>query len=104
MRKARPAWVQDWLDRHRSPLSFWLHIVGIPLVVAAVVTAGVQLHLWAWDAWYLPVLLFLIGYGLQALGHMHEGNDMGEIIVVKRWLGLPYVAVSPRYEERRGTT
>ena len=41
----RPPWLQNWLERHRSPLSFWLHMIGIPLAVAAVILAGYQLVL-----------------------------------------------------------
>ncbi len=95
------AWIQDWLARHQSPLSFWLHVIGIPLTIAAVILAGVQLHLSLWSVWYLPVLLLVVGYALQYVGHIHEGNDMGEIILVKRLLGMPYVAVSPRYANRQ---
>jgi hypothetical protein len=33
---------------------------------------------------------------LQFLGHAVEGNDAGEVVALKRWLGLPYVAIAPR--------
>ena len=29
-----------------------------------------------------------------------EGNDVGEIIPIKKLLGLPYVAVAPKYAEK----
>ena len=96
----RPGWLQNWLTRHRSPLSFWLHVVGIPLAIAALLLAGWQLYRGQWGLWYRPVLLLAGGYLLQFLGHRHEGNDMGEVILIKRWLGRPYTAVSPRYAER----
>ena len=48
---------------------------------------------------YWPLLV--IGYALQYVGHRHEGNDMGEIVLLKRLLGRPYVAVSPRYHKRQ---
>jgi hypothetical protein len=41
--------------------------------------------------------LLVAGYLLQWIGHRIEGNDMGELILVRRWLGRPYVAVSPKY-------
>ncbi len=72
-------------------------MVGIPLTLFALVLAGYQLALWRWDLWWRPALLLGIGYCLQFLGHLHEGNDMGEVVLVKRLLGRPYVAVSPRY-------
>ncbi len=42
------------------------------------------------------------GYVLQWIGHMIEGNDVGEWILVKKMLGRDYVAVSPRYKRREG--
>ncbi len=92
-----PAWLRNWLQRHQHPVSRGLHYVGIPLTIAALVVAGVQLYLWRWDLWWRPVVLLAAGYGLQWLGHRLEGNDMGEAILVKRLLGRPYVAVSRRY-------
>jgi hypothetical protein len=72
-------------------------MIGIPLTLFALALAGYQLVLWRWDLWWRPALLLGIGYGLQFLGHLHEGNDMGEVVLIKRLLGRPYVAVSPRY-------
>lgn len=90
-------WLENWRQRHQHPVSFWLHMLGIPLTLAALVLALVQLAAWQWPLWYRPAALLLAGYALQWAGHRIEGNDMGEVIVVKRWLGRPYVAVSPRY-------
>jgi hypothetical protein len=99
MRSKRPVWLQNWLERHQSAVSFWLHIVGIPLTIAAVLLAGYQLVLWRWDLWWRPAALLAAGYFLQFLGHLHEGNDMGEVVFFKRALGRPYVAISPRYDK-----
>lgn len=92
-----PAWLARWLERHRHPASFRLHLIGIPLTLAAVVIALVQLKLGRWDLWWRPVVLLALGYALQWLGHRLEGNDMGEMILLKRLRRRPYVAVSPRY-------
>jgi hypothetical protein len=99
--RRRPVWLANWLERHQSRLSFWLHMVGIPLAILAVVLAGVQLYYWRWDLWWRPVVLLAVGYTLQYAGHRYEGNDMGEVILLKRLLGRPYVAVSPRHQDRR---
>jgi hypothetical protein len=77
----------------------WLHGIGIPLAVLAIVLAGIQLYRWRWDLWWRPVLLLVVGYALQYVGHRHEGNDMGEVVLLKRLLRRPYVAVSPRYHK-----
>ncbi|MEW6252145.1 MAG: Mpo1-like protein [Planctomycetota bacterium] len=96
-----PGWLRNWLDRHQHPVSRWLHYLGIPLTVAAVALAGVQLAQWRWDLWWRPAVLLLVGYALQWAGHVVEGNDMGEVILVKRLLGRPYVAVAPERRPRR---
>ncbi len=78
-------------------MSRGLHYVGIPLAVAAVGLALVQLAQWRWDLWWRPAVLLVGGYVLQYIGHRLEGNDMGEVVLAKKLLGRPYVAVSPRY-------
>jgi len=92
-----PGWLKNWIERHQHPVSFWLHVVGIPMTIACVPLALVQLSRDQWDLWWRPVALLVGGYLLQWIGHVIEGNDMGEVILVKRLLGRPYVAVSPRY-------
>ncbi|NOT02562.1 MAG: DUF962 domain-containing protein [Phycisphaerales bacterium] len=87
----------NWLDRHRHPASRTLHAIGIPLLVAALVVGVRQLADSRWDLWWRPLVLLAVSYLLQWVGHRIEGNDMGEIILVKKWLGRPYVAVAPRY-------
>ena len=93
----RPTWLTNWLSRHQHPVSFWLHMLGIPMTIACIPLALVQLSQDRWDLWWRPVALLASGYFLQWLGHRIEGNDMGEVILIKKALGKPYVAVSPRY-------
>ncbi len=92
-----PSWLRSWFDRHRHPVSLALHLIGIPLTIAAVAVGGVQAVQGHWSLWWRPVALLVGGYLLQWIGHRVEGNDMGEVILVKRWLGRPYTAVSPRW-------
>jgi len=72
-------------------------MIGIPLAVGGLILGGVQLLQWRWDLWWRPIGLIVVGYILQWFGHRIEGNDVGEIILFKKMLGLPYVAVSPKY-------
>jgi len=92
-----PGWLREWLKRHQHPISFALHMIGIPMTVLAVVPVLIDVtsvSMWTWTT-----ILFLGGYALQFLGHAIEGNDAGETILVKKWLGMPYTAVAPRWQE-----
>ena len=92
-------WTHDWLQRHRHPACRALHAVGIPLLVAALALAAVQLWQWRWDLWWRPAGLIVVSYLLQWWGHRIEGNDLGEVVLVKKLLGRPFVAVAPRYRD-----
>jgi hypothetical protein len=91
------AWWNRYLERHQHPASRVLHLIGVPMLPIAGVLAVVQLAQWRWDLWWRPVGLLVLSYFLQWIGHRIEGNDLGEVVFIKRLLGLPYVAVSPRY-------
>ena len=86
--------LKNWLERHRHPFNFWIHLLGIPLAVAGVVL----LFALPWEQWYWGVAAFVLGYVLQYVGHCVEGNDLGEWAGIKRLLGLPYVSISPRWQ------
>lgn len=85
--------LRSWLDRHQHPFNLGIHMLGIPFAVLGV---GLLFVL----PWYWGAGAFILGYLLQYIGHQVEGNDVGEWILVKRLLGLPYVAVAPRYAKR----
>ena len=89
-----PDWLANWRSRHRHPASLTLHAIGIPLTIWAVVLAGFQLADWRWDLWWRPAGLLAAGYLLQWIGHRVEGNDMGKVILIKKTLGRPYIAVA----------
>jgi hypothetical protein len=82
--------LRNWRQRHRNPFNFWIHLIGIPLAVAGVVLLFLV-------PWYWGVAAFVLGYLLQYIGHLVEGNDVGEWAAIKRLFGLPYVSISPHY-------
>lgn len=96
IRRALRRWRDHWLQRHRHPFNFWIHMIGIPV---ALLGTPLLLALLPWDQWYWGATAFVGGYLLQWLGHLVEGNDLGEWAGIKRLLGLPYVAISPRWQE-----
>jgi hypothetical protein len=81
----------NWLTRHQNPFNYRIHLLGIPL-------AGAGLVLLFLAPWYWGAGALVLGYGLQWLGHRVEGNDVGELIPVKRLLGLPVVPIAPQYQ------
>lgn len=82
----------NWLSRHRNGFNFAIHMVGIPLSLL------VAPALWFLAPWTWGLAAFLGGYLLQWIGHRVEGNDVGEFIPIKRWLGLPVVAIAPQFQ------
>jgi hypothetical protein len=83
--------LEGWRLRHQLPFNFWIHLIGIPL---ALLVAPVLLFFFDW---YWAAGAFALGYLLQWIGHLAEGNDVGEWAAIKRLLGLPYVGISPRW-------
>jgi len=84
--------LRNWLARHRHPFNFWIHLVGIPLALLGVMLLVAQ-------EWYWGLAALVVGYLLQLAGHRVEGNDVGEWAAIKRCLGLPYVSISPRWQQ-----
>jgi hypothetical protein len=83
---------QGWRLRHQLPFNFAIHLIGIPMAVASI-----PLLIFFYKEWYWGVGAFLLGYVLQYIGHLAEGNDLGEWAAIKRLLGLPYVGIAPRW-------
>jgi hypothetical protein len=83
--------LDNWRQRHQLPLNFWLHMVGIPVALGSLIVL-------VFEPWW-GVGGFVFGYLLQYIGHRAEGNDLGEWAGIKKLLGLPCVAISPRWQE-----
>lgn len=94
--------VQNWIERHRNPVSFVLHMIGIPPTILGVLLIPVYLYCLSFPTFLFALAMFVGGYAFQFLGHALEGTDPGEIIYFKRKLGLSYVDIAPPRRSRRG--
>jgi hypothetical protein len=88
--------LHNYLLRHQHPINQCLHLVGVPLTF--LVSAY---WLYTGSGWW-ALGAFIGGYALQFLGHAIEGNDAGEMILVKRAMGLPYIDIVPRQPVGKG--
>jgi hypothetical protein len=78
--------VMNWLQRHRGPVSFVLHIIGIPPTILGVLLIPVYVMQLSVPVFLLSFSLFFGGYAIQFLGHLLEGSEPGEITLLRKWL------------------
>ena len=86
--------VRNYIERHRHPVNQLLHLVGVPLTFIAS-----PIILFSHGA-LLAAGSFVAGYVLQFIGHAIEGNDAGELILIKKRLGKPYTEFGPRQQAK----
>jgi len=71
-------YIADYMSRHANPWNRLLHLVGVPLAPFGC------LYLLLRGEFAAAGLAFLAGYALQWLGHHLEGNEVGEVILLKK--------------------
>ena len=90
--------VANWLERHRDPRSFALHMLGIPPTILGVLLIPIYAFLVSLPLFLLAFCLFAGGYLVQFLGHALDGSDPGEVIFLKRtfagWSAVPATATA----------
>ena len=87
--------ILNYIERHKNRVNQLLHLIGVPVTFGASVTF-LLLHQWEWAA-----ACFIGGYALQFIGHAVEGNDAGELVLIKKLLGKPYVEFGPLSKESK---
>jgi Protein of unknown function (DUF962) len=70
------AFIIDYCHRHAHPVNAFLHIIGVPAAFA-----GIYFLFCGKLSLALPLLV--VGYFLQYLGHEAQGNEVGEITLIK---------------------
>ncbi len=87
--------VEDWIERHRDPRSFALHLLGIPATILSVLLMPMYAMLLSATVFGLALVLFLGGFGLQFLGHALDGSEPGEIRGLRLWWARRREAQAP---------
>ena len=84
--------VTSYMARHRNGWNRALHVVGVPLAPILLFVFLVTGHFW------LAAAAFVLGYGLQWIGHRIEGNSMRDSLKghVVRVLTAPFRLVRSR--------
>ena len=76
------AFIIDYCQRHAHPVNAVLHIIGVPAVFTGI------FFLFTGRA-ALGASLITGGYWFQYLGHQAQGNEVGEVTLVKHlWQAL----------------
>jgi hypothetical protein len=74
--KAIINFIVDYCQRHAHPVNAILHIFGVPAVFIGLydLVTGKILR---------AVVLIFVGYLFQYLGHRAQGNEVGEVTLIK---------------------
>ena len=76
VRSGAAAFLVDYGQRHAHPVNAGLHVIGVPMAVAGVVQICRKRVV-------SGASLFAGGYLLQYLGHRAQGNEVGEVILIR---------------------
>jgi uncharacterized membrane protein YGL010W len=71
------AFLENYLKRHKHPANALLHLAGVPLVFWGLITIFSQNQVKE------GLLCIILGYILQFLGHSIQGNEVGEVTLIK---------------------
>ncbi len=92
--------VLNWLQRHRNPVSFALHMLGIPPTIVGLLLIPVYVYCLSVPIFLFALALFVGGYLVQFLGHALDGSEPGEVMFLKRtlagWQAVPAARKSRR--------
>jgi hypothetical protein len=67
----------DYGQRHSHPINAFWHILGVPI-------AFIGLYKFLTGSFAIGFTLLLLGYLFQYLGHKAQGNEVGEVTLIKK--------------------
>jgi uncharacterized membrane protein YGL010W len=62
-------WIAEYSLAHQHPVNRWCHGIGIPMIALSVLSTPL---LFVGGLWQVPVLLFVVGWIFQFVGHGYE--------------------------------
>jgi hypothetical protein len=83
------AFVVDYCQRHAHPVNALLHLIGIPIVCYG-------LYCWFENQLAAAFAFIALGYFFQYLGHRAQGNEVGEVTLIKKCLRITISKIKER--------
>lgn len=88
-RRPMSEWIAQYGHSHEHPVNRWCHTIGIPLIALSIPLFVVAVF--EHRVWPVPVVLFVVGWAFQFIGHAFEGKppeflrDWRFLLVGLRW-------------------
>lgn len=82
-------WIDEYALAHQHPINKLTHAIGIPMIAISILLVPTMLFITG--IWTLVLMLFVIGWVLQFVGHYFEGKppeffkDWRFLFVGLRW-------------------
>jgi len=74
-------YLRTYMSNHTDSRNRVLHVIGVPLAPWGAIVLLIRGQvLWA-------IVAFFLGYGLQWIGHRAEGNEMGDLVLLRQLAG-----------------
>ena len=71
--KTSEQWIEEYSHSHQHPINKLTHKIGIPMIALSLPLFPVAIFVK--NFWIVPVVLFVIGWIFQFVGHAIEGNQ-----------------------------
>ena len=87
--KTSDQWVAEYAESHQHPINKLTHTIGIPMIALSLPLFLVAIFVKGF--WIVPVVLFVVGWIFQFVGHYFEGKppeffrDWRFLFVGLRW-------------------
>jgi hypothetical protein len=74
-------YLRDYTSNHRNAANRAFHVLGVPFAPWG------GLYLLIRGRMAVALVALVVGYGLQWIGHRIEGNQMGDLMLIKQLVG-----------------